>query len=87
MNTGINPINVDTHRDVDRPLTAGEITAAALSELRANISQPTLTLIKETNKVVSEVKLDDTHLAIHALSRQLKGNDLAVFLLHGCGAR
>ena len=53
--------------------------AAALSETRKNISQPTLTLIKETNKVVSEVKLDDTHLAIHAFSRQLKGNDLAAF--------
>ena len=26
VNSGINPINVDAHRDLDRPLTAGEIT-------------------------------------------------------------
>ena len=26
VNSGINPISVDTHRDLDRPLTAGEIT-------------------------------------------------------------
>ena len=38
----------------------------------------TLRLIKETNKLVSDVKLNYTHLAIHLFSRQLTWNDLAV---------
>ena len=52
--------------------------AAALSELQSKISQPTLNLIKETNKLVSDVKLNKTHMTIHPFSRQLKSNDLAL---------
>ena len=55
--------------------------AAALSELQSKISQPTLKLIKETNKLVSDVKLNEPHLTIHPFSRHLKWNDLA---LTGC---
>ena len=78
--TFVNPINVDTHRDLDRSLTFAEITtrrgvwgairwkvtqtgpqhAAALSEMQSKISQPTLKLIKETDKLVSDVKLNET---------------------------
>ena len=70
VNSGINSINVDAHRDLDRPLTHAEITnlrqhAAALSKLQSKISQPTLKLIKETDKLVSGVKLNETHLTIH----------------------
>ena len=37
--------------------------AEALSEMQSKISQPTLRwMIKETNKLVSDVKLNDTHI-------------------------
>ena len=52
--------------------------AAALSEMQSKISQPELRVIKETNKLVSDVKLNDTHLTIHPFFQQLKWNDLAV---------
>ena len=85
VNSGINPNHVDTHCELGRPLTAGEITnlgcvwgamqwqvtrvvphhAAALSKMQSKFSQPTLRLIKETKKLVSHVKLSETHLTIH----------------------
>ena len=98
MDSGINPINVDTHRDLDHSLASAEITnlrgawgasqwkvtqtgpqhAAASTELQSRISQPTLKLIQETSKLVSDVKLNETHLTIHPFSRHLKWNDLAL---------
>ena len=39
----------------------GQQHAAALSELQSKISQPTLKLIKETNRLVSDVKLNEAH--------------------------
>ena len=52
--------------------------AAALSELQSKISQAALKLIRETNKLVSDFKLNETHLIIHPFSRHLKWNDLAL---------
>ena len=49
-----------------------------LSEAQPKISQPTLRMVIETNKIVSDVKLNDTHFTICPCTRQLKWNDLAV---------
>ena len=54
---------------------------AALSEMQSHISQPTLKFTKKTNKLVSDVKLNETRLTIHPSSRHLKWNDLALI---GC---
>ena len=35
-----------------------------LSEMQSKILQPPLRMVKEKNKLVSEVKLNDTHLTI-----------------------
>ena len=55
-------------------LCSGKVTqigsqfAAALSEMQSKISQPALRLIKEANKLVSDVKLNDTQLTINDLA-------------------
>ena len=46
--------------------------------MQSKLSQPTFRLIKETNKLVSDVKSNDVALTIHPFSRHLKWNDLAV---------
>ena len=56
----------------------GQQHAAALTELQLKISQQTLKLIKKTNKLMSDVKLNETHVSIHSFSRHLKWNDLAL---------
>ena len=94
VSNGINPINVDTNRDLDRSLTSADITnlrgawgamqwkvtqtGPALSELQPKISQQTLKLITETSKHVSDVKLNKKHVSIHPFSRHPKWNDLAL---------
>ena len=62
----------------------GPQRAAALTEVQSKISMSTLRLIKETNKLVSDVKLNDTQLTIRLFSRQLTWNDLALI---GCTMR
>ena len=84
LNTGMGLFAVDTDRDFDGLLTAGEVTRvrgvwcaiqwkvsqigpqheAALSETQSKISRPTLCLIQETNKLVSDVKRNDVALTI-----------------------
>ena len=65
--------------DTDWNTTCGSV------EVQPKSSQPTLRLIKETNKLVSDVKLNDTHLIIHLFSGQFQWNELAVIGCTGAG--
>ena len=47
------------------------------SAFQSKISRSKLWLIKESNKLAPDVKLNETHLTIHPFSRQLKWVDLA----------
>ena len=50
-------------------------SGSEVTELK--VASSTLRPIKETKKLVSDVKLNETHFTIHPFSQKLKWNDLA----------